>query len=86
MGRLAARHAHNQNELYAGRLVWNKVRQPTDAKALLGYSIEVDRLLKSRSFTIGGAANGAREVKTRFPMLQIRICEATAKTRIEVIA
>jgi hypothetical protein len=62
------------------------VRQPTDANALLGYGIEVDGLLKSGFVTRGGAANGAREVKTRFPMLQIRIYEAAAKTRIEVIA
>ena len=64
------------------------MKQPTDAKGLTGsgYGIEVDGLLKSEFVTIEGATNGARELKTRFPMLQIRICEATAKTRIEVIA
>jgi hypothetical protein len=33
-----------------------------------------------------GATNGARELKTRFPMLQIRIYDAAAKTRTEVTA
>lgn len=36
--------------------------------------------------TMEGATNGARELKTRFPMLQIRIYDAAAKTRTEVTA
>ena len=49
------------------------MKQPTDAKGLpgSGYGIEVDGLLKSEFVTMEGATNGARELKTRFPMLQI---------------
>ena len=64
------------------------MKQPTDVKGLLGsgYGIEVDGLLKSEFVTIEGATNGARELKARFPMLQIRIYDAVAKTRTEVTA
>ena len=37
------------------------------------FGIEVDGLLKSEFVTIEGATNGARELKARFPMLQICI-------------
>ena len=62
------------------------MKQPTDAKGVTGngYGIEVDGLLKSEFVTIEGATNGARELKTRFPMLRIRIYDAAAKTRTEV--
>jgi hypothetical protein len=70
------------------RETWRSdLEQPTDAKVLgSGYGIEVDGLLKSEFVTIKGATNGARELKTRFPMLQIRIYDAVAKTRTEVTA
>jgi uncharacterized protein (DUF608 family) len=59
------------------------LKQPTDAKVLgSGYGIEVDGLLKSEFVTIEN--NGARELKTRFPMLQIRIYDAVAKTRTKL--
>jgi hypothetical protein len=51
-----------------------------------GYGIEVDGLLKSEFVTIEGATNGARELKTRFPMLQIRIYDAATKTRTAITA
>jgi len=51
-----------------------------------GYGIEVDGLLKSEFVTIEGATNGARELKTRFSMLQIRIYDVVTKTRTEVTA
>jgi hypothetical protein len=64
------------------------LKQPTDAKGLpgTGYGIGVDGLPKSEFITIEGATNGAHELKTRFPMLQIRIYDAAAKTRTEVTA
>jgi hypothetical protein len=70
------------------RETWRSdLKQPTDAKVLgSGYGIEVDGLLKSEFITIEGATKGARELKTRFPMLQIRIFDAVAKTRTEVTA
>jgi hypothetical protein len=71
------------------RETWrNDLKQPTDAKGLpgSGYGIEVDGLLKSEFVTMEGATNGARELKTRFPMLQIRIYDAASKTRTEVTA
>jgi hypothetical protein len=56
------------------------------ADEVIEYGIEVHGLLKSEFVTIEGATNGARELKTRFPMLQIRIYDAAAKTRTEVTA
>ena len=71
------------------RETWRSdLKQPTDAKGLpgSGYGIEVDGLLKSEFVTIEGANNGARELKARFLMLQIRIYDAVTKTRTEVTA
>jgi hypothetical protein len=51
-----------------------------------GYAIEIDGLVKSQFETFEGAANGARELKTRFPKLQIRVYDAAAKSRVEVSA
>ena len=64
------------------------MKQTSDAKGLpgSGYGIEVDGLLKSEFVTMEGATNGARELKTRFPLLQIRIYDAAAKTLTEITA
>ena len=41
-----------------------------------GYGLEVDGRLKAEFATKDGARTGAEELKTRFPMLQIRIYDA----------
>jgi hypothetical protein len=50
-----------------------------------GFAIEVDGRLKTQFATREGARNGADELKRRFPMLQIRIYDAAAKTRHDVV-
>jgi hypothetical protein len=51
-----------------------------------GFAIEVDGRLKTQFSTPEGARSGAEELKRRFPMLQVRIYDAAAKTRHDVIA
>ena len=50
-----------------------------------GYALEVDGRLKAEFATRDGAKTGAEELKKRFPMLQIRIYDAQARTREEVL-
>ncbi len=50
-----------------------------------GFAIEVDGRLKARFATQEGARSGAEELKRRFPILQIRIYDAAAKTRHDVV-
>lgn len=49
-----------------------------------GYSLEVDGRLKAEFATVDGARAGAKELKKRFPLLQIRIYDAQTKTSEEV--
>jgi hypothetical protein len=49
-----------------------------------GYAIVVDGLMKTEFETKQGAQDGASELKKRFPMLQIEIYDATAKSREDV--
>ena len=51
-----------------------------------GFAIEVDGQLKTRFSTPEGARSGAEELKRRFPMLQVRIYDAAAKSRHDVDA
>jgi hypothetical protein len=50
-----------------------------------GYAVVVDGLIKTEFETREGATNGARELKGRFPALQIKIYDAGAKSDQEVI-
>jgi hypothetical protein len=52
----------------------------------LGFAIEIDGRIKSEFETIDGATAGARELKARFPNLQIRVYDAAANRRIDVLA
>jgi hypothetical protein len=63
-----------------------EVRQTAEAKLLpaTGYGLEVDGLIKSEFVTMEGATNGARELKARFPMLQVRVYDAASKTRKDI--
>jgi hypothetical protein len=49
-----------------------------------GHTLEVDSRLKTEFVTRDGAKAGAEELKKRFPMLQVRIYDAQAKTREEI--
>ncbi|MEH2488463.1 hypothetical protein [Bradyrhizobium sp. AZCC 2230] len=49
-----------------------------------GYSLEVDGRLKAEFATADGARAGAKELKKRFLLQQIRIYDAQTKTREEV--
>ena len=46
-----------------------------------GYALEVDGRIKTEFQTKEGAKKGAVELKSRFPMLQIKIFDAVSKTR-----
>ena len=45
------------------------------------YALEVDGRVKTEFQTKEGAQKGAVELKHRFPMLQIKIYDASSKTR-----
>jgi hypothetical protein len=49
-----------------------------------GYALEVDGRMKAEFATRDGAKAGGEELKRRFPMLQVRIYDAQAKTREEI--
>lgn len=49
-----------------------------------GYALEVDGRMKTLFQTLEGARRGAEELKRRFPVLQIKIYDAAARTRSEV--
>jgi hypothetical protein len=46
-----------------------------------GYALEVDGRIKTEFQTKEGAQKGAAELKSRFPSLQIKIYDASSKTR-----
>jgi hypothetical protein len=50
-----------------------------------GYAVVVDGLVKTEFETQEGAAKGARELKGRFPALQIKIYDAGTKSDQEVV-
>jgi hypothetical protein len=58
--------------------------QSTPDLPISGFALEVDGRLKAQFATQEGAQKGAEELKRRFPMLQIRIYDAAAKSRLEV--
>jgi hypothetical protein len=57
----------------------SKVDLPTD-----GYALIVDGRMKSEFTTREGVDAGARDLKRRFPVLQIRVYDAKAKSEEEV--
>jgi len=50
-----------------------------------GYALIVDGRAKSEFKTKEGAGNEARELKQRFPMLQIKVYDAEAKRGEEIV-
>jgi hypothetical protein len=60
------------------------VKNDFNALPTAGFAIEIDGRVKSEFATIDGAMSGARELKARFPQLQIRIYDALNKDRLDV--
>ena len=50
-----------------------------------GFAIMVDGLIKTEFETREGATKGARELKGRFPALQIKIYDAVTKSDQEMV-
>jgi hypothetical protein len=50
-----------------------------------GYAIVVDGRIKTEFTTKEGAQTGARDLKRRFPMLQIKIYDAEARSDEEIL-
>lgn len=51
-----------------------------------GYAIVVDGCVKTEFQTKDGVENGARDLKRRFPMLQVKIYDAQAQEDREISA
>ena len=49
-----------------------------------GYAVVVDGQVKTEFKTQEGAQNGARDLKRRFPMLQIKVYDAATRQVYEV--
>jgi hypothetical protein len=60
------------------------MHRPTHGLPTSGYALIVDGHIKSEFSTEEGVAKGARELKRRFPMLQIKIYDAEAKHSKEI--
>lgn len=62
------------------------MKNDVSALPTAGFAVEIDGRIKSEFETIDGATSGARELKTRFPHLQIRVYDAATKDRLDVTA
>ena len=51
-----------------------------------GYAIMIDGLVKTEFATRDGVEAGARDLKRRFPMLQVKIYDAAAGANLDVSA
>ena len=51
-----------------------------------GYAIVVDGCVKTEFETKDGVEHGARDLKRRFPMLQVRVYDAQARSDHEIHA
>ena len=49
-----------------------------------GYAVVVDGQIKTEFKTKEGAENGARDLKRRFPMLQIKVYDAATRQEQEI--
>ena len=66
-------------------MLQNIMQKITRSLPTKGYAVVVDGLIKTEFETREGATKGARELKCRFPALQIKIYDAGAKSDQEVI-
>ena len=63
----------------------NSMQKVTRGLPAKGFAVVVDGLIKTEFETREGATKGARELKGRFPALQIKIYDAGAKSDQEVV-
>ena len=56
----------------------------TNGLPTIGYALIVDGQIKTEFTTRDHALKAARELKARFPMLQIRVYDAAARSRHEI--
>jgi hypothetical protein len=61
------------------------MRKTSPALPTAGYALVIDGHLKTEFKTKDGARNGAEEIKRRFPMLQVKIYDASAKCSEDVV-
>lgn len=59
---------------------------PLNTAPTEGFSLEVDGKMKSQHATIEAATAVGAELKRRFPVLQVVVCDAVSKTRTTVEA
>jgi hypothetical protein len=60
------------------------MRNSTRELPTSGYAIVVDGCVKTEFETKDGVESGARDLKRRFPMLQVRVYDAQARTAHEI--
>ena len=60
------------------------MRKTSPALPTAGYALVIDGHLKTEFTTKDGARKGAEELKRRFPMLHVKIYDATARHSDEV--
>lgn len=59
---------------------------PLNTAPTEGFSLEVDGKMKSQHATIEAATAVGAELKRRFPVLQVMVCDAVSKARTPVEA
>lgn len=60
------------------------MRNSTRELPTSGYAIVVDGCVKAEFETKDGVESGARDLKRRFPMLQVRVYDAQARAAHEI--
>lgn len=61
-----------------------KMHKPIQELPHSGYAVVVDGQIKTEFKTKEGAQNGARDLKRRFPMLQIKVYDAETKHTLDI--
>lgn len=61
-----------------------RMLKPVQELPQSGYAVVVDGQVKTEFMTKEGAENGARDLKRRFPMLQIKVYDAATKQAHDV--
>jgi hypothetical protein len=67
-------------------MTWSDMQKLSRDLPSSGYAIIVDGRVKTEFATKEGVENGARDLKRRFPMLQVKIYDAQAKVDREINA
>jgi hypothetical protein len=62
----------------------HEMLKPVQELPQSGYAVVVDGQVKTEFKTKEGAQNGARDLKRRFPMLQIKVYDAETKHALDI--